>query len=427
MPVNKIAPFIRLQACFLMIAMASTLVARAGSLQQASVTEAVNTVSYQSNLDAPQKAVSVGTTIYPDNIVRTGVKSRAELQFNDKTITRIGANSAFSFDSAKQAMNLQEGTALFSKPKDNSTFEITTPAATCSISGTTGFLEVKPGKDPTHASFIFGLIEGHTTITAGGKSYNVGAGQLLVRTLGGSINFVSFNIPNFLSKAGLMKDFKSKLPNQADINKAVAKFVSLEKRGFIEATPLSLASNNGTVAFYLNALGDFHNFGGLNDQLNLSRQIQAFQGQIAQMGMGQQSNSGNGGFQNIGGSGIIHGQLVWNVYADLDLHLILPNGAGEVYYANSSITFNNGQATATLDHDNVGPVIDVQPTSRVENIALTGVPSSGTYQFYAHDFSSSGPVTYTLTTTGNNGATTQVQTGTLSGTGANSPIAVVTH
>jgi hypothetical protein len=426
--VNQTAPLIRRLALFLLVGTAFLGAAKADSLQQASVTEAVNTVSYQSSASAPQKTAGVGTTIYPDNIVRTGVKSRAELQFNDKTITRIGANSAFSFDADKQAMNLQQGSALFSKPKDNSTFEITTPSATCSISGTTGFLEVKPGKDPTHSSFIFGLIEGHTTITAGGKSYNVGAGQLLVRTLGGSINFVSFNIPNFLSNAGLLKDFKSKLPNQADINKAAAKFVSLEKRGFIEATPLSLASNNDMIAFYVNALGDFRNFGGLNDQLNLARQIQAFQGQV-QMPFGQMSaaSNGNGGFQNIGGSGIIHGQLVWNVYADLDLHLILPGGAGEVFYGNPSISFNNNTATATLDHDNVGPIIDVPPTSRVENIAVTGIPTSGIYQFVAHDFSSSGPVTYTLTATGNNGATTVVQTGTLSGTGAVSAPVNVTH
>jgi hypothetical protein len=327
---------IRLPALFLLAVAASLSEVRADSLKQASVTEAINTVSYQSSAAAPQKSASVGTTIYPDNIVRTGVKSRAELQFNDNTITRIGANSAFSFDADKQAMNLEEGTALFSKPKDNSSFEITTPAATCSISGTTGFMEVRPGKDKAHDSFIFGLIEGHTTVTTGGKSYQVNSGQLIVRTMGGSVNFVAFDIPNFLAKAGLLKDFKSKLPNQADIDRASAKFVSLEKRGFIEPTRFSIGSNNQAVAFYANAVGDFHQYNGITDQVNLIRQIQNFQGQVAQLNMMQNSgNSGSGGFVNVGGSGIIHGQLIWTVDVDLDLHLILPNGAGEVYYGHA--------------------------------------------------------------------------------------------
>jgi hypothetical protein len=418
---------IRLPALFLLVVAASLSEVRADSLKQASVTEAVNTVSYQSSAEAPQKSASVGTTIYPDNIVRTGVKSRAELQFNDNTITRIGANSAFSFDADKQAMNLEEGTALFSKPKDNSSFEITTPAATCSISGTTGFLEVRPGKDKAHDSFIFGLIEGHTTVTTGGKSYQVNSGQLIVRTMGGSVNFVAFDIPSFLAKAGLLKDFKSKLPNQAYIDHAAAKFVSLETRGFIQPTRFSIGSNNQAIAFYAKSVGDFHQFNGITDQVNLIRQIQNFQGQVGQLNMMQKP--GSGGFVDFGGTGIIHGQLVWTVDVDLDLHLILPNNAGQVYYGNPTITFNNGTATATLDHDNVGG-IDVAPNDRVENIIITGVPATGIYEFSAHDFNNynvTGPISYTLTTSGNGGITTQVQTGTLSGAGTYSPYAVVTH
>lgn len=415
----------------LSVLMAAGTLANASSLKQASVTESVNTVSYQRNADAPQKSADVGTTIYPHNIVRTGVKSRAELQFNDNTITRIGANSAFSFDSENQAINLQEGTALFSKPKDNSSFEITTPAATCSISGTTGFMAVKPGSK-SHASFIFGLIEGHTAVTIGGKTYNVGSGQLLVRTLSGSVSFVAFDIPRFLEKAGLIKDFKSRLPNQADIDRAVARFVSLENRGFIEPTAFSVGSTDNLIAFYANAASNLKNIENLTDQLNLERQIQAFQAQIQAppLQVAAASGSGGGGFQNVGGSGVIHGQLVWNVDVDLDLHLILPNGQGEVYYANPSVPFNNGLATATLDHDNLGGTIDVQPSSRVENIVVTGTVPAGAYQFYVHDYNSystTSPISYTLTTTGNGGTTTQVQTGTLSGTGANSPTVTVTH
>ncbi len=403
----------------------------AGSLQQASVTEAVNTVSYQANASAPQQAAAIGTTIHPDNIVRTGVKSRAELQFNDNTVTRIGANSIFSFDAQSQTINLQQGTALFSKPKDSNTFEIATPAATCSISGTTGFLEVLPATDHAKASFVIGLIEGHTTIEIGGKNYSVGSGDLLVRNSDGQVRLLSFNIPQLLNKAGLFKSFKSKLPNQVYIDKALKKFASLEKRGFIEKTPFSLDSNDKDFRFRGQLVGNFNEFGKLIDDLNRNRQIQSIQAIQDALSHG---SHGQGGFDNIGGVGIIRGQLVWNVYADLDLHLILPGSAGELFYGSPrdvndhpSITFNGGNATATLDHDNTGPIIDVPPTSRVENIAITGTPATGNYQFYVNDFSSSGPVNYTLTVTGNNGATTQTQTGILSGTGASGAVITVSH
>ena len=424
---------IRLSALLLVGVAVSLNEAHAGSLKEASVTEAVNTVSYQSTADAPQKSAAVGTTIAPGNIVRTGVKSRAELQFNDKTITRIGANSAFSFDADKQAMNLQEGTALFSKPKDNSTFEITTPAATCSISGTTGFMEVRPGKDGAHSPFIFGLIEGHTNVTIAGKSYSVGPGQLLVRTISGQVNFLSFNIPNFLAHAGLLKDFKSTLPNQTDIDAAVSKFVSLERRGFITPSNISIAATTQLIGFYANAAADYHQFNGLTQQLNLAQQVSAFQGQVAQMGAMQQtmtSNSGSGGFVNVGGDGVIHGQLVWTTPSDLDLHLILPDGQGEVYFGNRSITFNDGAATATLDHDNVGGAPDVAPNEYVENIAVTGVPLAGAYQFVVQDFNNHGvpdPISYTLTTTGDGGSNSTVTHGTVSSTNPVASPVVVNH
>ncbi len=417
----------RLSALILVGASVSLNEAQAGSLKEASVTEAVNTVSYQSNAAEPQKAASVGTTIDPGNIVRTGVKSRAELQFNDKTITRIGANSAFSFDADKQSMNLEEGTALFSKPKDNSTFEISTPAATCSISGTTGFMEVRPGHDKGHESFIFGLIEGHTAVTVGGKTYNVSGGQLLVRTLDGTVNFVAFNIPDFIAHAGLLKDFKGKLPNETDINRAVAKFVSLEHRGFVEPTKVSIASDSKLIGFYANGANNFNQLNGINSQLTLAQQVLAFQNQMGQMGS-HAGPTGENGFLNEGAAGIIRGQLVWTVPADLDLNLSLPGQGGRVFYASPMTVFNNGLATAQLDHDNQGVAPNVGNLYE-ENITVTGVPATGTYIFFANDFqnhSATPPISYTLTITGNGGQTTQVLTGTLT-QGANSPPLTVTH
>src|SRR5438552_5036896 len=119
----------------------------------------------------------------------------------------------------------------------------------------------------------------------------------------------------------------------------------------------------------------------------------SFDASVAQLSHQSQSTSSTspgGGFINVGGTGIIRGQLVWDTTADLDLHLTLPDQQ-QVYYANRSVTFNGGRATATLDHDNLGEVIDAPPNHRIENIAVNGVPAPGTYSFFVNSFSTPNP------------------------------------
>ena len=93
----------------------------------------------------------------------------------------------------------------------------------------------------------------------------------------------------------------------------------------------------------------------------------------------------------IGGFGVVRGQLSWNTSADMDLHLLLPDGT-QVYYGNSDVTFDSGNARAQLDLDNLGGVINQAPDLRVENIVVNPVGGgssipSGTYQFYVRNFS----------------------------------------
>ncbi len=124
---------------------------------------------------------------------------------------------------------------------------------------------------------------------------------------------------------------------------------------------------------------------------------------------------GTGDFVDVGGSGEIRGQLIWHNTADLDLHLFLPGEAGEVAFFSTSIIFNDGQATATLDFDNLGGTVNVPPDVRVENIVVNGTVPSGTYDFLVDNFSDNGnPSTaFALTLTGDGGLTTQTITGAL--------------
>lgn len=235
--------------------------ARADSLHQASVSEAVNSVSYQASASAPQKPATTGTVIHTNNIVRTGVQSRAELQFSDKTVTRLGANSVFTFDAQGQKLNLEEGSMLFSKPKETSAFQISTPAATCAISGTTGFMQAH------NHSFLFGLLEGHSKIVVNGVTYTVAGGNLLVVSADGSVHLLNFDIVSFLKHAGLYTKFKSTLPNQKEIDAELAEFLALEERGFIKPPPAN--------PFY--GFPDLDYLNTLTGQNNLAAQIQFFE------------------------------------------------------------------------------------------------------------------------------------------------------
>lgn len=122
-----------------------------------------------------------------------------------------------------------------------------------------------------------------------------------------------------------------------------------------------------------------------------------------------------GGFVDVGRQGEVRGQLVWANNADLDLHLFLPDNAGRVFYGNDTVVFNGGLATAELDADNLGGVVNVPPDLRVENIVVDGQVPHGTYEFLVNNFSANGnqSTDFSLSLTPNGGSTVQVITGTL--------------
>lgn len=112
----------------------------AGSLQaepfqQAEVTRTVNLVSI---LKAEQKArpAGVGDIVNGRTAVKTGSDSRAELQFPDKTITRLGSNALFRFEAGGRSMSLDGGAMLFSSPKGVGGGTVQAGAVTAAVTGT---------------------------------------------------------------------------------------------------------------------------------------------------------------------------------------------------------------------------------------------------------------------------------------------------
>jgi hypothetical protein len=73
--------------------------------------------------------------------VKTGDESRSELTFADLTITRLSANTVFSFNKAGREVQLASGAILFRVPKNSGGGIIKTHAVTVGITGTTLIFE----------------------------------------------------------------------------------------------------------------------------------------------------------------------------------------------------------------------------------------------------------------------------------------------
>jgi len=113
---------------------------QAAALTGAKITHIVKDVQTADPGKVPRKAF-VNEVVEGRTSVRTGMESRTELLFNDQTITRIGANSRFSFSDGTRELALSKGVMLLQVPKGAGGATIQTSAITAGITGTTILLE----------------------------------------------------------------------------------------------------------------------------------------------------------------------------------------------------------------------------------------------------------------------------------------------
>ncbi|MBV9618959.1 MAG: FecR domain-containing protein [Verrucomicrobia bacterium] len=123
----------------------SARLAVAGPLTQAQVTKIINQVSLVDPQNGERPAV-VRDVIKDDLGVETGVKSRSELLFQDNTLTRLGAETFFSFKTGTRDLTLEKGSMLLQVPKGLGGAKIHTAAVTAAITGTTIMMEYIPKK-----------------------------------------------------------------------------------------------------------------------------------------------------------------------------------------------------------------------------------------------------------------------------------------
>ncbi len=119
--------------------------AHAAPLNSAIMTKKINDVRISESSKEARTAAE-GDRLTGSSTVLTGRRSRAELTFPDKTITRIGANAAFRFSSGSRDMEITQGSFLLQVPKNAGGATIRTATVTAAITGTTTMMEYNPGE-----------------------------------------------------------------------------------------------------------------------------------------------------------------------------------------------------------------------------------------------------------------------------------------
>ena len=120
--------------------------ANGGPLTEAHVTKIINKVEVVDPAAGAHTAI-LHETIKDEIELKTGVKSRSELLFQDNTLTRIGPETSFSFKAGTRDLTLGKGTMLLQVPKGLGGTKIRTAAITAAITGTTIMMEYTPGKN----------------------------------------------------------------------------------------------------------------------------------------------------------------------------------------------------------------------------------------------------------------------------------------
>src|SRR5438093_1890832 len=175
----------------------------ADQLQQARVSQVMQDVRVLETHGAPRPA-AVNDKVTQGMGVRTGVESRAELTFTDLTITRLGANTVFSFKQGARELDLTSGAVLLQIPPKAPAVKVSTSAVTAAITGGTALFATGP---PTK----FMVLEGIGTFYPTGhpeRAATINSGEMMTMTANGRMTKPEkFDVKLVLKTSRLIKDF----------------------------------------------------------------------------------------------------------------------------------------------------------------------------------------------------------------------------
>lgn len=216
--------------------------AGAEPLTSATVTEMKNEVRYKPG-SAEERTAKLADLIKGADVLRTGERSLAEIEFNDQTLTRLGSTSVFMFDGDTREFRLSRGLTLICAPKGTGGGKIVTAAITAAIEGTTVLAEqfMVAGKkqgdpDPPAAKFIF--LEGRGVISTpdGKQQKKIRGGQMIIHVLGDPklADPQDIDLATLVAESGIINGFARQLPTWDAIQAEIERQRVELRRGVLE-------------------------------------------------------------------------------------------------------------------------------------------------------------------------------------------------
>jgi hypothetical protein len=209
----------------------------AAPLTESTFTEIIKSVSTLQP-DSTAAAAKMQDVVKAPTRVRTGAESRAELTAGDKTITRVGANTVFSFENAGRVLNLESGSLLFHSPKGAGGGTIKSGGASAAVLGTTIIVVAT-----ADGGFKLIVLEGQGKATLPtGKSITLEAGQLVFVLPGGKgfSRVYDINLEKLTAASQLLLGFSRELPSLPAVQTAVGKQKKLIAKGRATDTGVSV-------------------------------------------------------------------------------------------------------------------------------------------------------------------------------------------
>jgi FecR-like protein len=228
---------------------------QAAPLTESTVTEIVKEVNVLPPGAANPAPAKLNALIKAPERVRTGAESRTELTAADRTITRIGANTVFAFETTGRVINLERGSILFHSPKGAGGGTIKSGGASAAILGTTLIVATTPD-----GGFKVIVLEGRARVTLpNGRQSNLDAGQMVFVLPAGAgfSNVLDINLGRLVAGSLLVTGFSRELPSVAQISAAVKKQNGRLEKGDAVDTGMSadqFASSYSKARYGLNAI-----------------------------------------------------------------------------------------------------------------------------------------------------------------------------
>jgi hypothetical protein len=216
---------------FILLSFGVSLGFAATEFKDAEITTLKNIVEHDAGQGAAPAKMS--EKIGENSKVTTAAASMAELTFGDSSITRIGANSVFSFQSKERLVKLDKGTALIHATPGNGGATVDCGGVTAAVSGST-FMASRSAT----GGAVFVLLESSGSLkvsTPGGQTVTILPGQAASTGTGpkSAIQVFDVDVKKVMETTPLVGGFKE-LPSQAEINVVSEKQQAMIREGKIE-------------------------------------------------------------------------------------------------------------------------------------------------------------------------------------------------